>query len=473
MRKNLFVALALLCSAWATPGRAESPPAPPASERPVTGFPTGVYWGWEQNAEGARVAGLEKWAFVRKTCELLPKHGIDTFWVVNIELADLKQLLKITRPLGLKVLPGLAEIEPRNLVRFNLTPKDPDFVPKALDFYKTFIPQMVKEVGEDREGILAWIVIDEPDEQMLKLVEPVRQLFAQADPNRPATLVSTWSVTPDVIAQTRLQTFCIDVYPFFGPKAPSGPHTTEASQNYFSSNVFKTVAAAGKDDRIAWAMPQSYAEIQGPWKRGADGVPVAAPGSFINWRMPTPGEMRWQIWESLRAGVKGVIFFPLFISYQADLPVPAAPTDPIFKPALVDKPTRVEELGLLNNQHKPTRQFLAISETFRAVAPHKELLRRLKPSQSAWLSAGKGAQVSTFTDPASNEEYAVVVNPDMAADQTVTAVVAAKPGVLNPVVIDVLKEKTVKIESMGWAGGNHRISVSLRAGEGALLKLKP
>jgi len=105
--------------------------------------------------------------------------------------------------------------------------------------------------------------------------------------------------------------------------------------------------------------------------------------------------------------------------------------------------------------------------------PNKPLLRRLKPSQSQWLSAGKGAQVSNFTDPDSKEEYAVVVNPDLVADQTVTALVAAKAGVLEPEVVDVVKGKPVKLEGLGWAGGNHRISIALRAGEGVLLKLKP
>lgn len=477
MKSLILTAASILCIVLTSAGCAVADPAstaatPPAS-RPVQSFPLGVYWGWEQNTEGARQAGLEKWAFVKKTCELLPKNGIDTVWLVNIELADLKKLLKITRPLGLKVLPGLAEIEPRNLVRFGFTQADPQYQEKALAFYKGYVPEVVREVGEDRDGILAWVIIDEPDEKMLPLVEPVRQLFAEADLDRPATLVSTWNATPSVIANTRLSTFCIDVYPFFGPLAPSGPHTPEASQNYYSSNVLKTVAAAGQDGRTSWVMGQSYAEVHGPWKRDKDGNVVAAPGSFINWRMPTPAEMRWQMWEGLRAGVKGIIFFPLFIGYQGDLPVAAAPTDPIFERALVKEPTPVGQLALLDNKGGLTPQFKTMSSTFRALVPHKALLRRLMPSSSQWLSAGKSAQIGNFVDPETKSEYAVVVNPDLVAAQTVSVIVSPKPGVLKPVVMDVLRKTPVKLEGMGWAGGNFRITISLQAGEGVLLKLNP
>ena len=59
-------------------------------------------------------------------------------------------------------------------------------------------------------------------------------------------------------------------------------------------------------------MPGAFAEIWGDWYYDKDMNVVVQPGAFLNWRMPTAGETRWQVWEGLASGAKGVIYFVLF-----------------------------------------------------------------------------------------------------------------------------------------------------------------
>ncbi|MCC6444321.1 MAG: hypothetical protein IT210_12830 [Armatimonadetes bacterium] len=442
-------------------------PAPSAAERPVGYVPFGVYWPWERTGGIARNAGQDVWAFTQATCQLLKKSGVDTIWTVNIGLEDAKKLLKITRPLGLRLLPCLGEIEPRNLGGTAGTkPDDADFMDRASAYYRKAVPRIVQEMGEDREGILAWVLGDEPTGKGIALLETMRQLFLAADPQRPVVTVSMWGQTPQLIRETRLQTFCVDLYPFFGPGSPNGPHTPEASRNFFTFNAERMVEEAGKDGRTGWVMPQCYNEIWGPWDLRPSGLSVALPGSHIHWRTPTLPEIRWQIWESLRVGAKGVLFF-VFLGPDRGSPKAAPVREPSVQSVLVKTPTPASYPALLDHKGRPTAQYNLMAAIFRRLAPHKPLIHRMRPVKAGWLSAGKDVQVSNFADPDNEGQYAVIVNPDLAAPRI--AEVIAGPGVKG--LADVLRGEPIEMQSLGWAGGNYRVSIPLQAGEGILIKI--
>ena len=123
-------------------------------------------------------------------------------------------------------MPCLSEIDPNSCRgATGLDPAAKDFTVKVREHYARRIPEIVWDIGEDRAGVLAWALCDEPTGVILDLMDPMRVIFAKADPDRPTLAVSAWPQTPDLIAKTRLTTFCVDLYPFFGPNDPNGPHT--------------------------------------------------------------------------------------------------------------------------------------------------------------------------------------------------------------------------------------------------------
>jgi len=404
---------------------------------------------------------------VRDTCRLLKESGCDAIWLVNINVADTKELLKIARPMGLKLLPGLGEIEPRNRPQTaKLDPEDKEALPRALDYYRKTIPAVVQGIGEDRDGILAWVLGDEPHGGSFSLLEPMREIFAEADHGRPVITVTMWPQTPQAIEKTRLTTFCVDLYPFFGPKDPNGPHTPQASRNFYTHNLQRMVEPAGRDGRVGWVMPMCFADVWGPWEMADDGSTVALPGAYIHWRTPTLAEMRWQIWEGLRNGVKGVLFYVL-LGVPKGRPDAKPVEQEALKPVLAKERIPIGFDALLDFRGRPTPQFREVAFLFRALDPHRPLLRRLAPTQVEWVASGKDAQVGNFTDPTTGQPVAVVVNPDFEAAREVELVVGT--GVKK--VVDVLTGKELKLEPLGWAGGNFRIGLRLDAGAGALLQL--
>jgi len=462
-----YLQLAVVCLMILRSGMGRAAPAVRPADLPVQEVPFGVYWPWERTGGIARNAGLEQWDFVKGTCQMLRKSGVDTVWLVNIGLEDLKKLLKITRPLGLRLLPCLGEIEPHNLGgTAGTSPEKADFLEKARSYYEKTIPQVVQAVGEDRAGVLAWVLCDEPTGKLLSLMEPMRQMFARADPDRPALAVTMWGQTPEAIKTTRLTTFCVDLYPFFGPGNPNGPHTPEASKNFYSFNIQRMVEEAGRDGRVGWVMPQCFNEIWGPWEIRSSGIAVALPQSFIHWRTPTLGEIRWQIWEGLRAGAKGIIFFVLLGPDQGN-PKARPVSDAALKPILVEKATSVGYPALLDHKGRPTYQFNLMTAIFRRLIPHKLVILRLTPTSAEWLTPGKDARVGHFIDPRTQQRYAVVVNSDMAEAHIIEVIVG--PGA--HAVADVLQGEPLEMKSLGWTGGGFRIHLPLHAGEGALLKI--
>jgi hypothetical protein len=438
------------------------------AEQPAGDFPLGVYWPWERTAGCAKRAGLERWEFVKQTCDLLKSSGVDAIWFVNIDLQDTKEVLQITRAAGIKIVPCLGEIEVRNRPQTaKVVPDDPQSMEQAVGYYRKTVPQVMQMLGDDRQGILAWVLGDEPSGNTLALVEPMRKIFAEADPDHPLMTVSMWPQTPTLIEKTRLTTFCVDLYPFFGPNDPNGPHTPASSANFFTSNTQRIVEAAGKDGRVGWVMPQCFNEIWGPWELREDGVSVALPGSYNHWRTPTESEMRWQTWETLRCGAKGVFFFVLLAQSEGN-PQAKPVDDASLKDIVLKTPTVVGYDALLDFRGRPTPQFNTLAQLYRKLSPHKPLLRRLVPSADAWLTADAGAQVGCFVDPTDQGRYAFVVNADMAAEKTVHVSPASSVAGL----VDVLENRPLGWDSSASTTDARRATVALDAGSGVFLRAR-
>ncbi len=73
-------------------------------------------------------------------------------------------------------------------------------------------------------------------------------------------------------------------------------------------NSFGT--AAELYGKHSWFMGQMFGDVWGRHWRKGDRM-IVEPGSYLHWKMPSEAESRWQVWESLRLGSKGIFFYVL------------------------------------------------------------------------------------------------------------------------------------------------------------------
>ncbi len=461
MFQSLFVALMIFCSTLAYTQSTVVP-----ADKPVNDVPLGAYLPWEFTSGYCKYAGLDQWQYVKKIVKSCRDQNIDTLWLVNIQLPDLQKLLKITIPAGIKVLPCLGEIEPRNH-GWKLDTTDTATLTAAKAHYAEEVPAIVKALGEDKKGIMAWVLGDEPTGSGIIIMEDLRKIFREVDPERPVLTVNMWGQSTELPSKTRITTFCVDLYPFFGHNNPNGPFTPEASRNFFTVNAQRLVEEAGKDGRSAWVMGQSFADIWGPFTTDNHGAMTALPGSMPCWRAPTIPEIRWQIWESLRCGAKGFLFFTLFYFNESK---PTAPkiTDPNLLAAVFKRKTYIGKTTLLDFQAEPTPLCMEASKTFSRIKPFKKLILSFKPAMTEWVQSGKHLKVGNFTTDNANVNYCVVANHDLQRKQSAKLIV----GVTIKSITDITTGAKLKMTPLGWAGGNYSISIELPAGDGTILKLE-
>ena len=108
----------------------------------------------------------------------------------------------------------------------------------------------------------------------------------------------------------------------------------DSSYAWFDRIVRRIVKATQQHEQTPWVMAQAYQEIWGPSRLEPDGQVTVLPGGGQHWLLPTPAQIRWQVWTAAALGAKGIFFFAYGVPFQ---PNPKA--DPIKEPWAVQKET--------------------------------------------------------------------------------------------------------------------------------------
>ncbi len=453
-----FSALALTSIAHAQPA-AQSTPSPKPPSMKLNTFVRGVYWPFERTRYTADDAGMELWAFSEKVLsDLKNRYHCDLIWVVNSSNADAVKLAGIAEKYGIGVVPVTNAIYDYRGVRTQ----------KAANA----IAEKTVAVLGGAPGVAGYVLLDEPKRGEVDILEATRAALAEKDPNRPALVVSMLRQTEAVARRTKLPFLVSDPYPFFGPKSPNGPNTPAISRRYYLDATRRTVAMANETGKTPWMMPQIFSDPWGDWHYDAKWNAVAEPGAHSHWRMPTTGETRWQIWQAVGAGAKGVVFYVLFPTPN---PRRSAQDSKEMKGYRIQKPQpdwllfKTETplnvgTGILRNDGSSTPQAETMGETFGALEPHRVLLGRL---QSALPIAFADApfRATTFRDPQDGKTYVVVVNDN--TDDTLTGKLRLLPTTKS--VRDVISGATISTQTN--AANLSELVLKIEAGGGALLVL--
>jgi hypothetical protein len=332
-------------------------------------------------------------------------------------------------------------------------------------YYNEVVPRVVR-LAEDSKTLIGWVLSDEPTAEMLPRVEQLRKRFRDADPSRFCLVVSMWPQTPLVPAQTDLPVVCVDLYPFFGPNDPNGPHTDAASRAFFRKNARRMVEAIGEKDAVPWVMGMCFSDIWGPRKYDSQWHLVGLPGSYLHWRCPSLAEMRWQVWETLRSQCKGIFIYTLAPEAPNAATASLPPPDVEWKHVLATKTTDLGPNALTNPDCSPTAQLVELGRIYDLIAPHKSLIRRWQPNAASMATVTEPGQIQCFVDPADGRRYALLVNDDLRESRVVQVRLEGHDGGL----VDILRgQETASAD--GARNNNGSTTIQLGAGDGTILEI--
>lgn len=450
--------------------------AKPGANNPFdlkTIFPTGVFWPWERTRPNADFAGMELWDFVDHTMKTLKEHHCDTLWFVNIGPGDTaRKILALAEKHGLKVMLNthLLGFYYHNFTTFQQA--------------ENLARRTVNEIG-DSPALLGYVLKDEPLLCSLAQCNFFYRLMKQADPGRDSAAIVMNRQSESFLMESDLPVICSDIYYFGHDKSTNIPNPVGVSQKEFSRAVGGLNKTAARSGKHSWLMPQMFGDVWGRHYLKNDKM-VVEPGSYLHWRMPTEAETRWQIWEGIRLGSTGMIFYVLYPPIPLQIPPEAVkPGTPEAKRlASMDELAakaatwKHQELtgkrleidpgeGVMKPGGQPTPQMRTMGENFAVLRKYAELLAARKQAPFPVIFAGDAATaVSTFEVPGDYaRRWGVVVNNDLNSMRAVK--VPTAPNVKRVVNLNTGKELALETETDSF----RFFKLDLRPGDGALLEI--
>ena len=378
-------------------------------------FPTGAFWAWERTAPCAAYAKKELWEFVDSQMKMLSANGYDTLWFVNIGTADMQRVLKVAEKNNMRVLLNTGLLDAVYSGAGSLAGLE-------RTAWSTFT-----NIGGSK-ALLGYVGKDEPLLCDTENMSTFYRLMKEVDPARDLIVCTMNRQTLTYVRDTPMPVACSDLYYFGSEKSTqlcqpheSQPELTKALETY--------CLAASEHSKHFWFFGQMFSDVWGRhWRRG-DKL-VVEPGAYLHWKMPTDAESRWQIWEALRLGAKGMLFYVLQPPMQLEVP-PAKATeawqlrrvksmDSLAATAagwknqpLVSKEIEIDAgEGMIDMDGTPRPQLLATAPAMRLIRKHEKLLLdRELASVPVFVPGDSMTDVNTFES--QGRLIGVVVNRDL------------------------------------------------------------
>jgi len=204
---------------------------------------------------------------------------------------------------------------------------------------------------------------------------------------------------------------------------------------------------------------------------------VIEPGTYHHWRMPTVEETRWQIWEGVRNGCRGVVFYVLWPAKndwdgKGEVPEKMAKTAARVKGLkwpVVNKQVKTEmPEALMYINGVPTPQMREMGRTFGVISEIENLLMSLKDADFPAAFVEDTFTTATFISQADSTcRYVVVVNDNLKEAQQKK--ILFMPNIKRVEDVIAKKELAVREENSSSLAGS---LLTLEAGGGTLLRLE-
>ncbi len=442
------IALQLLLAAYPFNSGAQEARDPERQEIDRNSFlPLGVYWPGEYsfNREPEEV----RWQKIDKVLDGLSEQNVNTIWITHLSTEVAAKLAKHAAKRNIALVASNLELAFEN--------------PKNREGDYLNLPKETLEKWGDAPAPLAWGLGDEPAPAYTdKMAEYVSAWKVQKHPV--TTVIMPVYVETEVPKLVGLNYLSVDIYPFFSDKNPNGPGTHPASVAYFIRESKKAQRVAAQMNAEFWAMPQIFQEPWGPREQDEEGNIVHLPGGGPHWRMPSPGEVRWQGWAAIACGSRAVIYFSLFFNIglkPVDQPLP-----PELTYAVKERTNSGSPGGILYMDGRATPQYLAMGGLFKEIQPLAPIVTKMKPTEPLATFENRrnpGDIVETF-ETADRKKYLIVVNGNVKEEAEL---------VLN-VSKDLAEVRDLKADAkvrLHYKGAEKQVRVKLEAGGGTMLQL--
>lgn len=450
-------------------GTAGLPPAtspPPSGARVSAPFYVGAWVEADPFAWGdLRGMGADSASTVEAICADLQDMGCNVVWVAGFagfydgeatygRLGLIRMWLDAAERHGLKVVlqgSGLPYAIPKEDPNMRQVTRDV-VIPTWIEIAARFRPHAALLAYCPVEEIADFV--DQSTPTLDALAEVGRAVW-EIDPLHPVTTIhiAMWYDVAEAEARLRGENMKVevaDLYVF--------THVTDWSEpGYaFATSAEETqayLAWAGRHADLARSLgiPQwMFAQAnETTWVRRLGGL-SSPRESRPNFRMPTPAEMRFQVWASILSGSRGVFFFPYTSTPDYS---------PEIQATLVDWEYGT---GMRTLDGQPTQSHQGLRQAGTRVRPHLALLGRLVPEAAAILDGFLAGRL--MRDPETGTRYVVLLNRDVAAaaagrPAAVPAAVGAAP------LIDLFTGRSLTRETIS--------SVILEPGDGTLLRVGP
>lgn len=328
-------------------------------------FPRGMYYYCEDDAAQLNRHiddPIKARKYYEDTMADLAAHGIDLVISVSPPRDHRQMLLDSAHKSGIRVIVSLDDVS--NLLSSG----------EAFDRANPFdlVWEAIKDI-KDHPAVAGYYVIDEPifTPAMARNIALIKQTLEAMDPKHPSFSCLRENYE-DIFKAADFQVLLTDnTYPIltkFGGDfaAPYWPSGTQS----FISDLARAQRNAGA--RPLWVIPQAF-------------------GKAGQWRIPTPEELRAQVWLSLAYGAKGIVHF----LYQSTTKFQGEYLQGLVDMNLKPMDGRLEEVARLNAAMKK-------------LAP---TLLKLQPASFAVPVSAPSIIARAFTDP-KGVRYAILANKD-------------------------------------------------------------
>jgi len=323
-------------------------------------FPTGIYFFNEDDMEYLN-RYIEDPVQARKYYETAIKdnaeHGINLL-IIGPPKDHLKMALDIAAKYHVKA------IVPLESVRLTLGSEEAFYSQNLMDT----VWNSIKDI-KDHPALLGYYLIDEPSDsaEMANRISTVKKILEAMDPKHPgfSCLLGGYE---NLFKTVDYQTLLIDIYHIY--VGWSGDLSS------YESEVDRGIRAAG--DKPLWVIPQVF-------------------GKPNVWLIPTPAELRAQVWLALAHGAKGMVYF----IYQSTTGVQGEWLQGLVDMQLKPMDQRLDEMGKINADIKK-------------LAP---VLLKLKPADFPVDISNDKIVARGFTD--KRVKYVILANKDIKNPQTV------------------------------------------------------
>ncbi len=317
-------------------------------------LPTGVWYFWEDDASYInRYVDDPKRAedYYKRTIKDLADHGVNLIYANWTPHSRRKLLLDEAEKYGIKVIVHLDEINTQIVQR---KPFD-EMLATALEVTKGL---------KNHLAVAGYYLVDEPGTtpDVARSIAMAKKAVEIADPFHPgfSCLLGGYE---DLLKTVGYRVLLVDIYPLGGG--------WNGDWSGYISEIERGMKNAG--NRPLWVIMQTF-------------------GKPNSWKIPSPEEVRAQVWLALAYGAKGVVYF----IYQSTTGIQGEWLQGVVDMDLKPMDGRWDELGKIDSD-------------VRKLAP---TILGLKPAEFDVPVADSSITARAFTD-ASGVRYAIVVNKDV------------------------------------------------------------